>query len=81
MPETKVEPLQNVEVIKMRPINEILEFFNWAREQGAVHVKGAGFEAVWLPPQDPDDIVDGDPQFEEVSLKQWATTPRPPRIR
>ena len=81
MPETKVEPHQNVEAIKMRPISEILEFFHWAREQGAVHVKGEGFEAVWLPPQDPEDIVDGDPQFEEVSLKQWATAPKPPRIR
>jgi hypothetical protein len=60
--------------------DQIMEFFGWAREQGAVHIQAPGGFSIMLPPPAGDiGNLPEMPEYEEGSLKQWINTPVPLR--
>ena len=64
----------------MRPKEELIEIVNYLRSVGAVHIKVADLEAVFLPPQpEVEEIFAPEPSPEE-NLKTWARTPAHPGV-
>lgn len=64
----------------MRQKEELLEIVEHLRAMGAVHIKIADLEAVFLPPQtEEQDVFLSDAPAEE-NLKTWLRTPPSPEM-